>query len=323
MSSGTGILINGTTMLVTKGSFELIENPSTFTVGNSVDPNASERVLRNTVVLNFTPDGRITNAALALMLSNSQLVPGTNLFSDAQWILIGTNGEKWVFKNMAITKLPNLKLATSGSLAGQMTLTGIPLSTAAPSDADAIYSYTTGAAFPGYYDTVTIDGDTITGAAAYNIQHALTQHYTLNWKDSSNTDITGFASFYGREGIDVSLNMSAAEVPDDKNGLSGMLFAGLKASFSLMPVGPTQAQIDTALRIQNTGAGPGTSITQDGYKLKASAPLLLITLNNAGLKSNSRVFDPTKPRQGRQEWVGSSSYVGATWTPAISYVYDD
>ena len=307
--------------LIAQAGVKIDEVSATFWTTNTFQGNAAMHLEKIAHTVSFVPDGRINANQIAALFEPLSLVPGQALFADSALTIIDINGNQWLYGNAAVTKMPDLNLSSKSKGAfGSVTFTCIPASASAPATANSLMTPSTGVTFPGWFDTYTAAAGVYTGSAAYDKSQAIAANYNLAWKDATGTAITGFASFYGRMGTKVTLGMTTQEIADDINGIGNMLVTGFGASCTLMPQGPTDAQMLANLLHQGTGAVIGGILTRNLYTLVITGPTgaLKITLNDAGLVKSGLNYSVGAPRQDEAQWVAAPDLTtGANVNPVV------
>jgi hypothetical protein len=223
--------------------------------------------------------------------------------SDLTLIVNSTNGDTVTLTSAVITQMPELSLGTTGAVLGKMGVAGIIANSADPStSANEYYTIVAGGGEPLY-----------TGAPAVASTAGLArQEYTAAW-----TGITGFTSFQAQDRWTISheLELEPVKIQDRTRAFR---FVSYRCMAKCKPIGPTMANIDAALRMQNTGAAGGALLSAGGAVLTITGKsTVTVTINNAGLVSAGFVFGGKPLRQGELGWV-STLQTGSGGTPTAA-----
>jgi hypothetical protein len=208
---------------------------------------------------------------------------------------LSNNGDEIAIASAMIGKMPDLELGVDGPVLGPMEIWGLIPFGADPTTANAYYTLSTGVS----YTNPAGPGTAVLGR----------QEFTAAWGSA-----TGWTSFQAQDKWTISHELKLEPII-----IQGRTRAFRVTSYRVMakckPIGPTMAQISTALYSQGTGAA-------GGYRVSTNAPSLIITgsssmiitIAGAALKSAGYVFGGKPLRLGELGWV-STLNIGAGSTP--------
>ncbi|WP_256200620.1 hypothetical protein [Verrucomicrobium spinosum] len=138
-----------------------------------------------------------------------------------------------MYKAGAVTKMPNIMLAATRTLFGDVQFTCLHAEASAWADANSLFTDST-EAYPG--------------DAAFNAAQIITQPYTCSWGEDAPWD-----SFQTQEGIAVEFNLQLNPETNDHKGLFDYTFQSLDVSAKFIPDGVTPAQVLALLKHQALG----------------------------------------------------------------------
>lgn len=213
-------------------------------------------------------------------------VPGTSLCSDATLQLWGKNGDKVIFQNAFISKLPDLYIGVDKDVwAADVEFMCLLKTGKAPEDAD------------GYFVR---SNTAFTDPGPFAKTNFMRRRCTLVWGTK-----TGFTSFEMREGVNIGFKY---DVQYDKSGNWGTDNAfigdeGLTVELKGIPAGPTLAQSDVLVPGQGVAHGALLSdISADLVATFSGTGSHAVTVKNAGLTKVTEFFDIKKLRSGEHVW---------------------
>lgn len=243
---------------------------------------------RNTHTITFQPDGRCTGTILGILFAGASVAPGA-LLSTGSCIVHTEDGRKRTYGKAWIRPNFSVNLSTRGVMFPTITIIATK-----PDAATVLY---TDAAVD--YDGITFDDSEI-----------LLPSMSCAWGA-----ITGFSEFFGQNGITLNYNARTQEVEDDRVGLVADRVLGWDISVSMIPVGPTMAQLQTAL-----GAAAATMGSAPGSKgdLVLSTTGLWIQLTNAVITGTpTRTFGAAQQVMGEVTWSATPKYNAGWIRPLI------
>jgi hypothetical protein len=233
----------------------------------------------------FEPDGRVTAALIAILWPYGDSAVGTSIFqaADRPLVIHGRDGTKITLHNAALTEMPAIRMGVGVTFAGPCKFTALLALSTAVTAAAAYYTVAT-AAYPAE-----------TGWLASDI---LTQPTLCTWGSAP------WAAFeVDAPGWEIQPTMRLNPIGTDGLGTVDMTLSGLEVTARAIPVGPTMAEILTAMK----AAGElGSSVSSAGTELVLTSgttpKLITVTVYNAGLVDASLVWGTAKKRVAQCTW---------------------
>lgn len=286
-----------------KDGVRLSTNLDTFEIMTSTGGKEDERVSNRQVEVTFTPAGEAE--ALTTLWPYGATSIGTSIYTgtDKPLVIWTLAGQKIEFKAAAITKMPDIILAATKTMIGDVTFTCIGADNVAWTTNNSFFEITS-SAFP---------------SGVFDVTKVLTQPYKGVWGASS-----PWSDFQTKEGFVVGFNLSLSQVETDTDGLVDMTMQKLDVNARCAPVGVTESQLLVAMGLQNTGNSRGRSLSAGGADLVISpvAPsagsIITVTINQAQFKQSQQDFDPTNLRVGNVEFVATNTYTGGSKDPLFT-----
>lgn len=250
-----------------------------FAVETSAFGEVDGRLRDKRIEVTFEPDGRFTSALAAILWPYASSAIGSSLFgaSDDALVIHGRDGVKLTVPNAALTAMPSLRLGVGNTIQGSVTFTGLLKNSTAPEAAGAYYAIAS-EAYPGDTGYATSDIKTLAYASAWG---------------SSPWD-----SFLTQEGWEIAFGLQLAPQMVDGCGTVDMSLQALTVSATAIPVGPTLAQLHTAMH-QNVALGTSMATAND---LIVSASGVYFSLANAGLIDMNAAWGSQAKRLGACQW---------------------
>jgi hypothetical protein len=289
---GVGRAVRGsyTSQAETEFSISLREKLSPVKLnGGSIDT----RIIEYLAELILQGDGRMTAAALTLFWNSfASLAPGASLFgaSDTPLLVHGSDGALHTLIASAVTKMPSIILHPEKAAVGPVTFTGILGTGLDFDDANSFYNIATGAT---YDDAGFLPAD------------VLRQQYTAAWSGK-----TGFTAFEMQDGWTIDFNLTANPVM--VQGVTrDFKFVNLEVMARGIPVGPTTAQINDAMKLTGTGALVGRSAHANAAELTitgVSDSAIHVTIPKAMLINATHTFSGEKLRNGEVAFYACRSF---------------
>ncbi len=187
--------------------------------------------------------------------------------------------------------MPSIRLGVGQTIPGQITFTGLLANSTDPTNAAAYYTEEA-EAYPG--DTGFAASDIITGS------------YASAWGASSPWD-----SFLTEDGWEIEFDLQLAPKPVDGLGVVGMSLQSLAVTATAIPVGPTVAEVLTAMK---STAALGSSIaTADDLIISATGVYVL--LSNAGLQESDIGYGSERKRLGPHKWMATRTVTTGSLDP--------
>lgn len=221
---------------------------------------------------------------------------GSRVFgtTDLPLVIHATNQDRRTYHNARLTQMPNLFLGVNASMfAADVVFTALIKNSANPEDANSYYTDDTAA----YADT---------GFAKTNYKQ---QRYAAAW-----SGVTGFTAFQFKEGVNVEHNLRLAPDRCDGVGTVDMIIEDFSARVRGIPLEPTIAQIEAAMKLQGSGGGLGRLMGAASANLAVTGSGVSVTLNSATMIETGLVFGARPYRIGETIWqttVGLTAGVAA------------
>lgn len=251
---------------------------------------ADQRDEDRMVEFDVAPDGRWSAAMIAALWPYLNATPGQSMptNTDQPFVAHGADAALLTVLASYVKKMPSLILSAKKSLIGSAGFRGILGSNMDPDDADSYFTY---AASGGTF-----------ADSGFTLAAIKTQPYTAAWGV-----VTGFGSVIAEEGFQIDFDVQSKELALDGLGTVVEVIQKVGVMVKCRPVGPTAAQILTALKFQGSGNAMGRShqagasaltITgADGINYFTSAKMSLV---EAGYRFGSDVL-----RNGEIGWVAN------------------
>ncbi len=270
-------------------------------VMTSVYGKVDERIVDRSAIISFVPT-EIEEASLPILWPYGSTTPGTSIFTtDAPLVIYTLAGKTITFTSAAVTKLPSLRLAASGTMLGAIEFTAIGKDNAEWSDAASIG---------------TVASLAWTDPATYTLTAIRNDVYTASWAASG-----AWSSFTTEDGFSVDFNLSLKPIVTDAYGTIKMLFSNLEVMVKCKPLGAgatpiAEAELLAGLGWQDTGAARGRSLnafannydmTITGAASSGQTPKqkLTFTLKNASMKTAGMQFGREILRNGEVGWIAT------------------
>lgn len=254
-----------------------------------------------TIEVNIPLYGFWTNLAVIFPTYFLNGLPSTRIFgtSDTPMTLIARNGDQIVLKNCQITKVSNLKLAANQQIfSADVTVTCLIANNTSPDAANAYYTLTTGETYAeGDFPQANFKSKTWIGA----------------WGTR-----TGFTTILTQDGFTVDWEIKTTPDLVDGIGTVDMFTDLFWAKATAIPVGPSLAQLDTAVDFQGANANVGANIADDVDDLVLTEGTSTLTLKACSLVETGLVFGPAKKRVKATIWESTRMNFAAGVPPAIS-----
>jgi hypothetical protein len=235
----------------TKENFEIKPAIRRFDVRPLGFTQADVRDEDRMVEFGVTPDGRWSAAVIAALWPYLNAVPGASMggAADLPFVAHGADGALATVLAAHVSKMPSLTFSARQSLIGEAGFTGLIVSGGDPDDADAYLTY---AASGGTFADST-----------FVLSAIKTQPYSAVW-----TGVTGFGALQGEEGFTVDFDLQTGGIPLDGLGTVDNRVQSVGIMVRCKPVGPTAAQILSALRLSGTGNALGSSRQANAAQLQ-------------------------------------------------------
>lgn len=287
---GPAKCIHNSATFFTNNSFEVKLNTKRFNIRplgfSQPDVRDEDRV----VELEVEPDGRWNAAAIAAFWPYLNATPGASMATSADLPFVAHGADTGLLTVISayVSKMPSLKFSVKKSMIGSIGFKGIVGTGLDPSDTSAYLTYAASGS------TFVDSGFTLTAIK--------TQPYTMAWGA-----VTGFTSFTGEEGIDVDFSMETKEIIEDGRGVVDERIRSVGVLVKCKPIGPTAAQILTALRYQGSGNALGRSYQAVAASLTITGAdgIVAFTMPKASLVEAGYRFGDDVLRNGEIGFVGN------------------
>lgn len=276
-----------------KGDITLKPVTNNFKIGTSAFGDVDERTQDKSIEISFEPDGRFTSGLAAVLWPYAATAIGASIYggSDRALVVHSRAGTKVTVHNASLTGMPNLRLGVGKTIQGNVTFTGLLKNSTDPTDAAAYY---------------TVASESYPGDTGFDIADIKTLAYASAWGGSSPWD-----AFLTEEGWEISFDLSLAPVMVDGLGTVDMRLQSLGVNARAIPVGPTEAQVLTAMG--NTRAlGASVASAND---LIVSATGLYFSLSKAGVRSAELGYGAERKRIGQLEWFATRTVTAGVADP--------
>lgn len=237
--------------------------------------------------ITITPDGRITTALAAVLWPYGNPTIGTGIFSDTDVpaIIHGNDSSKDTYKAVAVETMPQMMFHPVKTLIGQVTLLALRGNATNWSDANSLL-------------TEADSGGTFSdsGFTAAGIK---TQDYTLTW--------TGIGSWTAVEFYDGLTWEPKVDFVDDNVAVHGLFNRRIKSVGGMIrgiPIGQTRSAIQTALKIQGSGAvrGAGGAAKSAAVTVTGADGLVYLTFGLGQLIKSKKQNGVEQLREGEVAW---------------------
>jgi len=291
--TGPALVTFGGQSFWSKGDVTLKPIVDKFAVTTAAFGEVDGRINDKRVEVSFEPEGRFTSGLLAVLFPYAALNIGASIYgaNDRALVIHSRAGTKITVPNASITKLPNLRFGVGQTITGSVTFTGLLKKSTAPEAAGAYWAVAS-EAYPGD-----------TGFATSDI---LTKAYASAWGGDA-----PWASFLTEAGWDVQIDLSLAPQKVDGLGTVDMTLQELKVTATAIPVGPSEAQVLTAMQ-QNQVMGSSYATAND---LIISATGVYFSMAKAGLMEADLGWGAQRKRIGPCKWMATRTVTAGVPDP--------
>lgn len=202
----------------------------------------------------------------------------------------GTNGV--VFWNSAVFHQPDILGTAIGTLLGEIQFICYPKNGSSWINSNSIYT-----------EDVTNPGD-----LTFDPANIITQPYDLQWGT-----VSPFNLFQTKTGFRLSFAEQMTPYETDADGIITHRLSGINASLSATPIGVSDSDLRTFLKIQGAGAVRGATIS--GAPLYISGNGVAVVVYGAGLQGGPSQYSPSLDRLGELAWVATRTFSGGVPNP--------
>ena len=284
---GPAVVIFGGSTFYTKDDIQLDLSLGTFDVPTSMFGKVDERVSSRATKVRFTPAGEWEALSVLWPYGASNIGDSVFTSSDVPLVIQTRDGKRLTLSAAAVTSMPDIVLSAGQTLVGPVEITGIGTDATEWTTDNSII-------------TVASQAFSDTGFSSSAIK---TQPYTAAWGGSS-----PWSSFQSMDGFRVSFDLGLSEIVTDSDGLVDMTVRDLAVRCRCRPMGITEAQLVTALKLQGTGNSRGRSLNSGSNSLVITGTGVSVTLTGAALKVGGMEFGTTTPRIGEVEFVATRTF---------------
>ncbi len=285
--SGPAIISFDSYSYYTEGDIAVKLNREVTDIKTSMHGKIDERLKSQSVEISFTPAGEAENIAKYFPYGVSNI--GAKLFTatDKPLEILTLAGEKITWHAAALTKMPPLRLGVGNTLFGDMAFTCLGKDNTEPTNA-------------AYFKSV---ASQVFSNTDFDETKIVTNRYTAAYGAAP------YAAMHSLEGFEIEIGMELRNQMVDSFGLTNIILAGLTATARFTPAGLTEAQVDTLLALQDTGAVlPGESLAKAGTDLVITGGDVSATVHKAGAKIVETKYGMESERHGQLEFMARRSW---------------
>jgi hypothetical protein len=263
-----------------------------FDVNVSSLGNVSTRQAERQIKIEFTPSGEWSGEK-GYLFPYASYKPGQSIFgaSDKPLIIKTLDGTKsFTFNNVALTRMPSIFFHPLRTMTGPVEFTALGPDN---KEWDAVLAAD---------QLFTISDLTAPTFADFTESDILTRPYSIAWAPSG---ITGFNPFETEEGFQVDFELDLVPKGVSSDGIIDYRFRNLIVTARCNPVGPTEAELTAALRLQGTGAGRGRSLSAvmaDMIVTDKTTDTEVFRAKNMALASSQMVHGDIANRHASSVW---------------------
>lgn len=268
---------------------------------------ASRRMSERMAKVTFTPSGEWNATTTAKLLPYASTLIGTSLggATDKDMVITPLSGTAAITLKAAIlTKMPQLIFSATKSRMGSvefMCLGGLD-------DDWSVVSSLFSIASPG-----------APNLSGYTPGDLITCGVEAIWYDNDVT-YAGFDPFESEDGFVVDFDLRLKPYSLDSRGIIDYRMDGLDVTVTATPVGPTVAQVLTAMGLQGSGAKRGrasTDIMSDFIIKDGEAEATIFTAHNMSLNAAPHGYGQ-RGRHGPLVWRSNRTLASNTLSPAFT-----
>ncbi len=205
-----------------------------------------------------------------------------------------TSGVLLTFPNAAITQMPGIVGSTVATIMEEVVFEAFRKNGADWTDNNSLYTVTANP-WPG---------------DSFTPSDILTQPVAAAWGVTAPWD-----SFNTKTGWKVGFAMSLEAVEVDNVGLITRRLSNLVVTARATPIGISESDLLTALKLQGSGAYRGRSLSTSGSNLNLTGTGFYVRLYTAALRGGPQLFSSRNDRTGELTWVATRTFSGGTPFP--------
>lgn len=237
--------------------------------------------------ITITPEGRLTTARAAVLYPYGNPTIGTGIFTDTDVpaVIHGNDSSLDTYKAAAVETMPQMLFHPTKTLLGQMTLLALRGNNTPWSTANSLL-------------TEADSGGTFSDSG-FTSAGILMQNYTLTW--------TGIGSWTAVDFYDGLTFEPRVEFVDDNVAAHGLFNRRIKSVGGMIrgiPIGQTRSAIQTALKIQGSGAARGASGAAKAAAVTVTGAdgLVYLTFGLGQLVKSKKQHGVEQLREGEVAW---------------------
>lgn len=249
-----------------------------------IDRYATDRIFRIPLLLwgGWENVSTLFPSALLDPTVGTRLLAGA---TDLPLVILGRNGDQITFHNATITRLANLYLGADSPIwAAAVEFTAMLASAKNPEDASAYYTIATGQSWT---------------EPTFTLANFAAQRYAAAWGS-----VTGFTAFQAKEGWSIDWDLQLGYDKVSGLGTVDAYVTGMRARATCIPIGPTMANIESAL-VNNAVIGKLLSAqvaANPDLVITGASPSVSVTLKHAQLANAGFNFSASALRNGTLTW---------------------
>lgn len=284
---GPAVVTFGGATFYSKDDIQLEMSLGTFEVVTSLLGKVDERVNSRAMKVRFTPAGEWEALSVLWPYGASNIGDSVFTATDLPLLIQTRDGKRITLSAAAVTQMPSIDLSAGRTLIGPVEFTAIGTDATEWTAASSIIATASNA-----WSDVSFASSSIK-----------TQPYTAAWGGSS-----PWSSFQSMDGFKVDFDLALTPIETDSDGLVDMTVANLGVRCRCTPMGITEAQLVTALRLQDTGNSRGRSLNANSNTLTVSGTGVSVAIAGAQMKAGAMQFGTTAPRIGEVEFVATRTF---------------
>lgn len=279
----------------TKADIKVTINLESFEVDSSAYGVLDRRTTQRRAEVSFEPVGEYES--LTVLFPYGSMTIGTSIFTstDKPLEIHTLDGKKLTFKAAALTKVPDIVASATKTRFGECTFTCIGSDNTAWTTTDSLLAITSVAFSDTSLDPVNIKTEPVTAA----------------WGGSA-----PWNNFQTAEGFVVSHDLSFTNIEIDTDGLVDMMLSKISVRAKARPVGITESDLISALKVQGAGNPRGKSLS--GADLVITPTTGVITVKGAALDTGGYEFGGAALRIGELQWVATRTLSAGVVQPLIT-----